>query len=599
MQEQKEEIYEKNFVRWFSELSLKDADIAGIKGSFLAEMYKNNFPVPQGFVITSDAFSYFLKKNGIDESIKEILKSIDIKDSDFEEKCSKIRKLIEESNFPEDLEKEILEAYELLGIDPAFENASGTALDILKAGKEPSFVAVRNSIVITNEKANDFSFAGQQKSFIGVKGKKEIINSVKKVFASLFTQRAVYYRKKRNIECDRIAVVIQKMIDSEKSGTVFSKNPLNEDGSIIIESVFGLGIGLVSGKISPDQYKLSPEYELLGKKTSNKRIALVRNSQGEIESVALGESTKKETLSGHEIKILSQYALRLEGLFGVPQDMEFAIERDKTYILQSRPLTIPLQLARKEVKGKEILSGISASLGIAEGKVVTSIKKEGDSGGILVSKTADSDASLLKNISGLILDEGGITSHISIIARELAIPLIIGIENATKRLKDGQEIIVDGFSGKVLEKGQETEEKNIEIEKDKGDYRKSKDVEENDVDNEKLILKALDESEAEETKKEDKEKKEVFTINDLRSLFEGVKEEKLGDKEEKDSEEEKQEEIKEKEYEKKLIFETQSDDELEKNIIREAEEFEAYSEEQAKKQRKEEQGGDDDVLDIF
>src|SRR3989344_2497794 len=228
---------EESFIKWFSELSNKDVPIAGGKGASLAEMYNLKIPVPPGFVVTAQGYDYFLEKSGIKEKIKEKLSDLDVNDTaKLNIASKKIREIIETSEIPKEMQLEIVEAYEILGVK---RNEKGDALDVLESSGEP-FVAVRSSA--TTEDLADASFAGQQESFLNVRGKKDLLEKVKKCMSSLFTPRAVYYRTKKGFAHDKslLAVVVQKMVDSEKSGVMFSKNPTKDEDTIVIEAVFGL-----------------------------------------------------------------------------------------------------------------------------------------------------------------------------------------------------------------------------------------------------------------------------------------------------------------------------------------------------------------------
>ena len=333
------------FVKWFSELNNKDVPIAGGKGASLAEMYINKFPIPPGFIITAQAYAYFIEKAGLKEKIKEVLDKIDIEDTrGLEIACKQVRELIENASMPPELESEITEAYDVLDVDKQkITGATKEVLSILKNSHEPPFVAVRSSA--TTEDLADASFAGQQESFLNVKGKESLINNVKKCFASLFTARAVYYRTKKGFAHDKayLAVVVQKMINSEKSGVMFSKNPVSDDECIVIEAVWGLGEGIVSGRVKPDNYivdKNLEDFKINKAEVAEKKTAIVRNSAGQNEIVKLIENrSKQQVLTGYEIKILAQYARRLEEHYKKPQDIEFAIADNEIYIVQSRPIT--------------------------------------------------------------------------------------------------------------------------------------------------------------------------------------------------------------------------------------------------------------------
>ena len=457
------------WVKWFSEISNKDISIAGGKGASLAEMYTHKFPVPPGFIVTAQAYDYFIEKSGLRNTILTILKETnvdDVKQLDLNSK--KIRNLIESASMPEDMVSEISDAYEILDIDKTkFVGASGGALAILRNSHEKPFVAVRSSA--TTEDLIDASFAGQQDSFLNVKGNDSLILHVKKCFASLFTARAIFYRRKKGFfdEQSYLAVVVQKMIDSQKSGVMFSKNPLKNDNHLIIEAVFGLGEGIVSGMISPDHYILDKDLEIIERKVSDKKIALTRSSSGKTEQINLNsEISNREVLTGHELKVLGQYGLQLEEHYGVPQDIEFAIDNDGIYIVQSRPITTKVKENDKEIEGNVLFSGFPASPGIASGvvKIIHSLEELSkiNKGNVLVTMMTNPDmvVAMQKSIA-IITDEGGVTSHAAIVSREMGIPAVVGTRNATQKLKDGQIVTVDGFTGRVLD-GKAVEKK-VEI----------------------------------------------------------------------------------------------------------------------------------------
>ena len=405
-----------DFIKWFSELDKDSGNVAGGKGANLAEIYNLKIPVPPGFVVTAQAYDYFIKKAKIKEKIHELLERINYEDSrQLEETAKNIRTFILDSKLPKEIEKEIIEAYEHLDTDH-LENAKGSALDILRTSSEPVFVAIRSSA--TTEDLAEASFAGQQDSFVNIKGKSELLKHVKKCFASLFTARATYYRNKKGFKHEEasLAVVVQKMVDSDKSGVVFSKDPLYKNDNIIIEAVWGLGEGIVSGKITPDKYILSKDLEIIDKKIANKKIAITRDSGGKKEIVKLREEkSTHQVLKDHEIKKLAQIALELEEHYQKPQDIEFAVEREEIYIVQTRPITTMEKRIKhgeqKEIKGELILSGLAASPGIASGKIkivedFDDLKKI-NQGDILVTKMTNPDMVVtMQKSAAIVTDEG-------------------------------------------------------------------------------------------------------------------------------------------------------------------------------------------------
>jgi len=321
------------FVKWFSELNKESGPIAGGKGANLGEIYSLDVPVPPGFVITAQAYDFFIKEADIDDKIKELLEGFDYEDTkQLQDKTKEVRKIIEGSKMPKEMEEDILEAYEHLGAAD-FDVAKGSALDILRNSAEPIFVAVRSSA--TTEDLAEASFAGQQDTYLNIKGNANLINHVKKCFASLFTTRATYYRAKQGFKHEEahLAVVVQKMVDSKKSGVIFSKDPSYKKDHIIIEAIFGLGEGIVSGKITPDNYVVSRDLKILEKKISNKKIAITRDSGGNRSIIKLtNERSNSPVLKDNEIKRLAIIALKLEEHYQKPQDIEFAIENEEIFI---------------------------------------------------------------------------------------------------------------------------------------------------------------------------------------------------------------------------------------------------------------------------
>jgi len=451
------------FVKWFSELSNKDIGIAGGKGASLSEMYNSKFPIPPGFIITAQAYDYFLDKTGLKAGIKAKLSDLDIEDTKkLEQKAKEVREMIENAEMPMEMQEAITEAYDILDTEKVkVDGAKKGALDILKNSHEPPFVAVRSSA--TTEDLADASFAGQQESFLNVKGKKELIKKVKECQASLFTARAVYYRTKKGFDHAKslLSVVVQKMIDSDKSGVMFSRNPISDKGEIVIESVWGLGEGIVSGAIKPDHYEIDSNLEkfnLLACEISNKKTAYVRNAAGENQVVKLNEErANQQVLNNSELRILANYARKLEEHYKKPQDIEFAISGGEIYIVQSRPITTKFNSEkRKDVSGKMLLSGLGASPGIGTGvvKIIHDLNeldkiKKGD---VLVTEMTNPDMVVsMQKAAAIVTNEGGITSHAAIVSREMGIPCVVGTGNATETLVEGTFITVDGNVGKVYE----------------------------------------------------------------------------------------------------------------------------------------------------
>jgi len=457
-------------VMWLSDLSKESLQLAGGKGANLGEMYNAKFPVPQAFVVTTEGFYHFLREAKLEEPIKEILRSINVDNTDqLAERSEEIRKMIIESKIPEDLEKNILEAYDHMNVDLSDIKDSPGALAILRSAREPVFVSVRSSA--TAEDLGDASFAGQQESFINVKGNREVIEKVKRVFASIFTSRSVYYRKKKGFDgLVGIAAIVQKMINSEKSGVMFSRHPVKNTEEILIEAVFGQGEGIVSGLIKPDQYVINRDMEILETEVANKKQAIIRTAGGQTKTIELKPAMAHErVLRTHEIKQLAEYAIKLEQHYDKPQDIEFALENGELFILQTRPITTLKEggvAEADELEGQLLTKGLAASPGVASGpvKIVHSMDelgkvKEGD---VLVTTMTNPDMVVtMQKASAIVTSEGGVTAHAAIVSREMGIPAVVGTQNALEVLSDGQEITVDGFNGKVY--AGRTQSKKVEI----------------------------------------------------------------------------------------------------------------------------------------
>ncbi len=446
------------YIKWFEELEKKDVAIAGGKGANLGEMRNAGFPIPPGFVVTSNAYFRHLEVNGLKKKIKDILYGLDVNDVDkLNEASERIKMLILGGTFPDDVKEEIISAYrDLANI----------------VGEEP-FVAVRSSA--TAEDLPEASFAGQQKTFLNVKGEGELIQAVKEDWASLFEPRAIFYREENNFDHLKVglAAVVQKMVNSEVSGVMFSVDPVSEDrNTIVIEAAYGLGEYVVSGTVTPDTYKVDKEtLEIKEKYISTQEIMLIRDENGENLSIPVKEEIKKkQKLEDKYIVGLAKIAKQIENHYKFPQDMEWALEKGKLYIVQSRPITTLKEKTSSSVspektsmdeseetesKAEPILRGLPASPGVAVGKVkvVLDIRKDLNKvkqGDILVTKMTTPDAvPAMKKASAIITDEGGMTSHAAIVSRELGIPCIVGTEKATSLLKDGMIVTVDSSKGVV------------------------------------------------------------------------------------------------------------------------------------------------------
>ncbi len=445
-------------ILWFNQITMQNVDLAGGKGASLGEMVQNNFPVPNGFVVTSEAYFKFVKEKGIQAEIIKKIDAIDVENTkQLEQVSEEIRWLITKTEMSLEIKKEILNSYDEL--NKKENNGAST------------YVAVRSSA--TAEDLPEASFAGQQETFLNVLGKEALIKAVRDCWASLFTARAVYYRKKQGFSTEQVGLcaVVQKMVDSEVSGIMFTADPLGDETKIIIESGFGLGETIVSGSVTPDNYVVNKsDLTIVNKKINHQDFMLVKE-QGKNTKINLGESKAKlQKMTDGKIIELAEIGKRIEEHYKKPMDIEWAMEKNILYIVQARPITtLNLEekgksaeqekekedLAKEIDTGKEFLiEGLPASPGIISGKVkivpeIDDIVKV-NKGDILVTKmTSPSWVPVMKKASGIITNEGGRTCHAAIVSRELGIPCVVGTQKATEILKDNQIVTIDGYNGKV------------------------------------------------------------------------------------------------------------------------------------------------------
>ncbi|RLG19005.1 phosphoenolpyruvate synthase [Nanoarchaeota archaeon] len=460
---------EEKYIVWNREVGKDDVRIVGGKGANLGELMRAGLPVPNFFIVTAKAYRDFLEKTGLKKEITKILEGLNVDDTKaLQDAASKIQDLIKEAPVPEEIKKEIVEAYRALGAGgpERYKALSIKALDILKMSREIPFVAVRSSA--TAEDLPSASFAGQQATFLNVHGETQVVEAVQKCWASLFTARAIFYRAKHGFEHMKveIAVIVQKMVNSEKSGVAFSCDPVTGDlDKIVIEAGFGLGEAIVSGEINPDLYVVDKKtFKILKKEIKEQRILKTRDpySGRNVTLAVPPEKVRAQKLSDKEIVELAKVVKSIEDYYKFPQDIEWAIEEGRIFIVQTRPVTTiekvrkveEKKIGEEELKGKEILKGLPASPGFASGivKIVHDPSelnkvKEGD---ILVTKMTNPDyVPAMRRAAAIVTDEGGLTCHAAIVSRELGIPCIVGTGNATQVLHEGEVITVDARKGVV------------------------------------------------------------------------------------------------------------------------------------------------------
>jgi pyruvate,water dikinase len=439
------------FILWFSEISKDDTPLVGGKGANLGEMTKAKFPVPNGFVITAHAYREFIAANQLQPKIKTALKDVDVSNAkDLDEVSEVVKKLILGGKIPRSIVIEILKAYN----------------DLTGADGEPTLVAVRSSA--TAEDLPDASFAGQQATFLNVFGDHDVVKKVQMCWASLFEPRAIFYRETKKYDHFKVAIAVpvQKMVQSEVSGVMFSIDPTtNNKKIVVIEAVWGLGEMIVQGTVTPDHYEIEKEPLKISRKEIVPQViqlAMVGNTNKE--TAVPKAKQKRQKLSEVQIKDLAQLAIRLQHHYFFPQDSEWAVEKDKIFLVQTRPITTMNAVAEEtksedktEIKLPKLLVGASASPGIASGpvKIVHSPKEidKVNQGDILVADMTSPDyVPAMKKAAAIITNKGGATSHAAIVSRELGIPCVVGTETATKTLHEGLIVTVDGTKG-VIHKG--------------------------------------------------------------------------------------------------------------------------------------------------
>ena len=453
---------EYRFVKWFEELRKTDVPLVGGKGANLGEMTNAGIPVPPGFCVTAEAYKYFVENVKLEDGtvlqdwIMNIISQTNVDDSkQLQENTAKIRqKIIELPMLPE-IAEEIERAYKELS---------------QRFGKEAVYVAVRSSA--TAEDLPEASFAGQQETYLDVYGVDDVIDKVKRCWASLWTARATFYRAKQGFDHSKVylSAVVQKMVNSKTSGVMFTANPVtNNRNEIMINASWGLGEAVVSGSVTPDEYIVEKgTWKIKEKFIAKKEVMVVRNPETGKGTVYvkvaeyLGpEWVEKQVLTDEQIIEVAKIGAKIEEHYGWPQDIEWAYDADdgKLYIVQSRPITTLKEEttaaeAAETEEAEVILKGLGASPGIGAGRVVVIFDaseidkvKEGD---VLVTTMTNPDmVPAMKRASAIVTDEGGRTSHAAIVSRELGIPAVVGTKEATKKLKTGDYVTVDGTRGVV------------------------------------------------------------------------------------------------------------------------------------------------------
>jgi pyruvate,water dikinase len=453
-----------DLVIWFENLRKTDIPSVGGKNANLGELTNAGISVPPGFAITAYSYKRFIEDKGIAAKIYEIIQET-VKDTNdpaqYEEASIKIRKLVESTAMPKDIENAVKSAYKEL---------------CKRLNLRDVFVAVRSSA--TAEDLPDASFAGQQETYLNVRGADEVIQNTVKCWSSLFTPRAIFYRTEKGFAHERvfISVGVQKMVNSKAAGVIFTLNPVTGDTTqIVIEGNYGLGETVVSGAVTPDHFVVDKSsLKIIERRIAKKTLQYLRDPKTgkTVRAEVSSEKQEKPCISDQEVLKLAELAQLIEKHYGKPQDIEWAIDSDlsfpsNVFIVQSRPETVwsgkiaegpkaEAEVIKPELK--VVVKGIAAGkrgFGMGLARVVMNpqeASKVMHKGDILVTDMTNPDYVPFMKIAGAIVtDKGGVTAHAAIVSRELGIPCIVGTENATKLMVTGKEYTVDSRSGIVYE----------------------------------------------------------------------------------------------------------------------------------------------------
>jgi len=429
------------YVEDIANLGMANAEEAGGKGANMGEMVAAKLPVPPGFVVLRDSYLESMRAAGVADELNSAHREAMLHAGDpirFDEMCAKMKSLVLGAGMPDEVRHRILTAYRAMGPD--------------------CFVAARSSA--TGEDGADASFAGMNETFTNVRGEQDLIDAVRNCWASLFGARVVAYRASRRFTADpAMAVVVQLMIASERSGVAFTADPTTDaTDRVVVEAAFGQGEVVVSGSVEPDTYVVAKDGgEILSRRLGLKSFKIVRGPDGRDQRVELDETqAEAQVLSDDEVREIAAIAIRSEQHAGSPQDTEWAIADGKTYIVQTRPITTLGRAGKPAAESHEVLiQGLPAVPGAASGvvRVLDDVSDGGrlQNGEVLVAKMTNPDwLPTMRRASALVTDTGGMTCHAAIVARELKVPCIVGARTATRDLTDGMVVTVDGTHGRVL-----------------------------------------------------------------------------------------------------------------------------------------------------
>ena len=429
------------YVEDIANLGMADAEEAGGKGANMGEMVKAELPVPPGFVVLRDSYLSSMRDAGVADELnaahrEAMLHALDA--GRLDQMCVTMKNLVLQAGMAPAVQERILASYREMGAN--------------------CFVAVRSSA--TGEDGADASFAGMNETYTNVRGERQLIEAVQNCWASLFGSRVVSYRASRGFTADpAMAVVIQLMIASERSGVAFTADPTTDAiDRVVVEGAFGQGEVVVSGSVEPDNYVVDKKSgKILSRHIGYKSFEIIRGADGRDQRVELDDvKAEAQVLSDDEVREIARIAVRSEQHAGCPQDTEWAIADGKTYIVQTRPITT-LKRAGSPAAEKHavLIQGLPAVPGAVTGVVrVLGDVSEGarlQDGEVLVAKMTNPDwLPTMRRAAALVTDTGGMTCHAAIVARELKVPCIVGARTATRDLTDGMVVTVDGTHGRVL-----------------------------------------------------------------------------------------------------------------------------------------------------